>query len=213
MAEFTASSYVKICGVTTTVDVETVVASGADGLGLILSESPRELTLDAAKPLADAARGRVLVTAVFRGRDDDFILASATALDVDVVQVHGPLSSVLREALRADRRRIVKALAIDSAEFLDFDDTLVDAVMVDGPQPGSGLPHSWDRLTARTFRVRVIAAGGLAPANVADVVRRTKAWGVDVSSGVESSPGVKDPTLVRQFVEQARRALTERAVT
>ena len=213
MAEFIGSSYVKICGVTRAVDVETVVASGADGLGLILSKSSRQLTLDAARPLAHAARGRVLVTAVFRGRDDAFILESARSLEVDVVQLHDHLSTVLREELHVDGRLIVKALAIDSGEFLDFDDTLVDAIMVDGPTSGSGVPHSWDRLAERTFRVPVIAAGGLAPANVADVVRLTGAWGVDVSSGVESSPGVKDPTLVGQFVERARRAMAGRAVT
>lgn len=211
MAEFTGPSYIKICGVARLEDVEGAVAAGADGLGLILAQSPREVSLEVARVLADAARGRVLVSAVFRGREDDFILGAANALDVDVVQVHGPLSEALLEGLRSDARLVVKALAIDSDEFLDFDDALVDAVLIEGPTPGSGRTHSWDRLVERHFRVRVIAAGGLAPANVADTVRRTGAWGVDVASGVESTPGVKDHTLVRQFVENARRALEERS--
>ena len=190
-----------------------MIAAGADGLGLILAQSPREVSLEAARVLADAARGRVLVSAVFRGRGDDFILEAANALDVDVVQVHGPLSAALLEGLRSCDRLIVKTLSIDSDEFLDFDDALVDAVLIDGPTPGSGRTHSWDRLAGRHFRARVIAAGGLAPSNVADTVRRTRVWGVDVASGVESALRVKDPTLVRQFVENARRALEEGAVT
>ena len=211
MAEFAGPSYIKICGVTRLEDVETVVASGADALGLILAQSPRQLSVEAAKPLADAARGRVFVSTVFRGREDDFILGAANALDVDVVQVHGPLSEALLEGLRSDGRLVVKTLAIDSDEFLDFDDALVDAVLIDGPTPGSGRTHSWDRLVERHFRVPVIAAGGLAPTNVADTVRCTGVWGVDVATGVESTPGVKDHTLVRQFVENARRALEERS--
>ncbi len=213
MAEFTGSTYVKICGVTTLSDVEVVVAAGADGLGLILAESPRQVSVEAAKVLVDAARGRVLVSAVFRGRDDAFILGAANALDVDVVQVHGPLSATLLEGLRSSGRLVVRALAIDGDDFLDFDDSLVDAVLIDGPTPGSGRTHSWERLAERSFRVPVIAAGGLAPSNVADAVRRTGAWGVDVASGVESTAGVKDPTLVRQFVENARRALEEGTVS
>jgi phosphoribosylanthranilate isomerase len=213
VAEFAAPSYIKICGVTRLEEVEDVIAAGADGLGLILAQSPREVSLEAARVLADAARGRVLVSAVFRGRGDDFILEAANALDVDVVQVHGPLSAALLEGLRSCDRLIVKTLSIDSDEFLDFDDALVDAVLIDGPTPGSGRTHSWDRLAGRQFRARVIAAGGLAPSNVADTVRRTGVWGVDVASGVESALRVKDPTLVRQFVENARRALEERAVT
>jgi phosphoribosylanthranilate isomerase len=82
----------------------------------------------------------------------------------------------------------------------------VDAVMIDGPRPGSGVAHSWDRLASRPFVVPVIAAGGLTAQNVADVVVMTRAWGVDSSSGVEARPGVKDTELVAQFVSRARGA-------
>ena len=87
----------------------------------------------------------------------------------------------------------MKALNIESEEFATFDDTLVDAVLVDGPRPGSGSEHSWDGLAARAFSVPVIAAGGLNPTNVAQVITATRAWGVDSASGVESRPRAQGP--------------------
>ena len=105
---------------------------------------------------------------------------------------------------------MVKALAIDSPTFASYDESRVDAVLVDGATPGSGASHTWQPLRARSFSVPVIAAGGLTPQNVARTIRETRVWGVDTASGVESSPGVKDPTLVKQFVERARQALIEK---
>ncbi len=103
----------------------------------------------------------------------------------------------------------MKALSIDDVEFDSFDENAVDAVMIDGAKPGSGIEHSWDRLKTRTFRVPVIAAGGLNPLNVEDVIRVTGAAGVDSASGVESSPGVKDPERVATFVANAKRAFSK----
>jgi phosphoribosylanthranilate isomerase len=102
--------------------------------------------------------------------------------------------------------RVVKALDIEGGEFESFDEIGVDAVLIDGPRPGSGFAHSWDRLASRTFNVPVVAAGGLNATNVAAVVVATDAWGVDCSSGVEASPGVKDARLVSDFVASARNA-------
>jgi phosphoribosylanthranilate isomerase len=87
----------------------------------------------------------------------------------------------------------------------------VDAVLVDGPSPGSGVAHSFGALTERTFGRPVIAAGGLTPLSVVAVIDAYDVWGVDVASGVESSPGVKDPDRVAEFVDAARRAFAARA--
>jgi phosphoribosylanthranilate isomerase len=203
----TFQGYIKICGVTSVEDAAMVASSGASALGLIFAESPRRLTIDQAMEIARATDGELLRCAVFRHDDDDYILERLDAVGVEIVQLHGALSTRLRSALRERPVKIVKALNIEADEFDDFDETSVDAVMIDGAKPGSGVSHPWDRLRTRSFRVPVIAAGGLKPENVDAIVRATGVSGVDCASGVEASPGVKSPVLVARFVASARRAL------
>jgi phosphoribosylanthranilate isomerase len=208
--EFAAKDhFVKICGITNIDDAEAAIRDGADAIGLILAESKRQITIEAAADLARATAGRVLRVGVFRGNSDSFILDALDKADFDVVQVHGNLSSQLLVDLRSRGTLVVKALSITDDEFLHFDESLVDAVLVDGPSPGSGESHSWAEVTARGFRVPLIAAGGLSPDNVDDVIATVRPWGVDVSTGVEAAPGVKDHVLVSSFIERARRAFSK----
>jgi phosphoribosylanthranilate isomerase len=198
--------YVKICGVTSVNDAGVAVDAGADALGLIFAASSRRVRMDQAIEILDATRGVLLRCGVFRENSDDDIIEHSSALDLDIVQLHGPLSDELLGHLKERGLRVVKALNIEGEEFESFDETVVDAVLIDGPRPGSGIAHSWDRLASRSFNVPVIAAGGLTASNVADVVSASCAWGVDCSSGVEMSPGVKDARLVVDFVAHARNA-------
>jgi phosphoribosylanthranilate isomerase len=210
VTEFDAPFLVKICGLTTLGDANAAIDAGADAVGLILAASPRQLSLDRALAIAEATRGRVLRTLVFRDHDDAFILDALDLIDPDVVQLHGALGDELLKRLRERDLRIVKALAIATDEFYDFDERSVDAVLIDGALPGSGQTHSWDELSERTFRVPVIAAGGLNDTNVAGVIRDTPVWGVDSASGVESSPGVKDRERMDSFVATAHAAFAQR---
>ncbi len=198
--------YVKICGVTSVADAGVAVDAGADALGLIFAASSRRVMMDQAIEILAATRGSLLRCGVFRENSDDDIIEHSSALDLDVVQLHGPLSDELLGELKERGLRVVKALNIEGEEFESFDETVVDAVLIDGPRPGSGIAHSWDRLRSRSFNVPVIAAGGLTASNVADVVTASYVWGVDCSSGVEKSPGVKDARLVVDFVTHARSA-------
>lgn len=202
--------FVKICGVTSLDDAKFVVSAGASALGLILATSSRQLTLDQARVIAEATKGDLLRVAVFRHNDDDFILEHVDALDADVVQVHGALGASLLTALRERPVLIVKALGVDEPEFLDFEDFDVDAILIDSPHPGSGTTYSRDHFTRREFSVPVIAAGGLTPNNVADLVAASDVAGVDTSSGVESRPGTKDHDLVEAFIDNARAAFATR---
>jgi phosphoribosylanthranilate isomerase len=206
VAELFAHGFVKICGVTTEADAAMVVESGASALGIILAPSSRRVDTDQGRRIADAVRGTIITTVIVREMSDEAILRGVDEIEPDVVQVHGPLSVELRTALSKRELRIVKALSINSEEFAAYADQDVDAVLIDGPTPGSGVVHSFHGLTTRRFRVPVIAAGGLTPDNVRDIIVATKSQGVDTSSGVESSPGVKNPTLVKRFVEAARGA-------
>jgi phosphoribosylanthranilate isomerase len=204
--ELWSHGYIKICGVTSVADALTAVNVGVNAVGVIFATSPRRVNVDQARGILDATKGSLLRCGVFRDNSDDDIIEHSRSLDFDVMQLHGPLSDRLLVTLRERPVRIVKALNIEDDEFDVFDESRVDAVMIDGPRPGSGVAHSWDRLASRPFIVPVIAAGGLTAHNVADVVVKTRAWGVDSSSGVEARPGVKDAGLVEQFVFRARGA-------
>jgi phosphoribosylanthranilate isomerase len=204
--EFAGSSFVKICGVTTVADARDVVASGADALGLIFATSPRQVSPEKAREILAATDGSLLRCAVFRDVDSAELLSTLDAVETEIVQIHGELNSGLLTRLRERELIVVKALNVEDEEFDVFDESSVDAVLVDGPRPGSGVTHSWSRLAERSFSVPLIVAGGLTPVNVASAISTTKAWGVDSASGVERAPGLKDPDLVTSFVANARRA-------
>lgn len=198
--------FIKICGVTNVDDARAVVRAGASALGLVFAESPRRVTQSQARNILEATDGEILRSAVFRENDDQSIRDHLRDLEVEIVQIHGTLSDELLQSIRERPRFVVKALAIDAGEFNTFDDSKVDAVLIDGPRPGSGVVHAWDRLAERVFRVPVIVAGGLNPDNVADTILATMAWGVDCASGVESSARSKDHRRVSSFVANARKA-------
>jgi len=99
---------------------------------------------------------------------------------------------------------VVKALSVGAQGFGSFDELSVDALLIDGPAPGSGNVHAWHDLAGRGFKRPYVAAGGLTPDNVVNVLTETGAWGADVSSGVESSSRRKDASRVRDFVTNAR---------
>jgi phosphoribosylanthranilate isomerase len=209
VTEFTRG-HVKICGVTTLGDANAVVDAGATSIGFNLAPvSPRRLSLERALALSAATKGRILRVGIFGESDDAFILNALDVIDFEAVQLHGPLNDALLKALRERNVSIVKALSIESDEFYDFDERTVDAVLIDGAAPGSGVAHSWEELASRPFSVPVIAAGGLNADNVAATIALTGAWGVDSASGVELSPGVKDRELVKSFVDNAREAFAK----
>jgi len=213
VAEFDAAYFVKICGVTSLGDANAAIEAGASAIGLNLATSSRHLSLDRALAIAEATRGRVLRTLIFFDNDDESIIQAVDLIDADVVQIHGALSDRLLGQLRERDVRIIKALAIGTDEFYGFDEGSVDAVMVDGATPGSGLSHSWDELAQRSFGVPVIAAGGLNDDNVAHVIELTGVWGVDSASGVETSPGIKDRDRMSDFVANAQKAFRARSTT
>jgi phosphoribosylanthranilate isomerase len=210
VTDLTGTSFVKICGITSVADARFAAEAGTDAIGLILAESPRRLTTTAARDIAAAIKGTALSVAVFRHNTPEFILEAVDATQVGVVQVHGELPADLANDLRLRGLSIIKALSVTEDEFYSFDETLVDVVLVDGPAPGSGVVHAWPDPTERAFRRPVIAAGGLTPNNVAEFIELTGAWGVDVASGVESSPGTKDSRLVVGFITNARACFARR---
>ncbi len=202
--------WIKVCGVTRPADVDVVCEAGADAVGMIFASSSRQVGIPAALALSREARHRALRVGVFRSQDDDAIMRVLDSVDLDVVQIHDTITPEFAATLHERQLAIIGAVSVGTSSFASYEDDHLDAVLVDGPVPGSGKEHAWTEVGSRDWRRPVIAAGGLRPQNVAAVIAAPWVWGVDVATGVESSPGVKDPAMVRAFVANARRAFEER---
>jgi len=200
--------FVKICGVTSVHDAILVGDAGADAVGINFATSKRHVDVDLGRDIAAASAGMVRV-GVFRDNEPAYVLETTHACDLDVVQIHGALHDELLEGLRRRGLGVINALSVGTDEFTTFDDATVDAVLVDGVEPGSGLEHSWEELRTRRFVVPFIAAGGLTSENVTSVIDEVRPWGVDVATGVEAAPRVKDFDRVTRFVKLAQSAFDE----
>lgn len=208
----------KICGLTTPAAVDAAIEARADYIGLVsFPRSPRHLSPAEAATLATRAAGRTKVVGLFVDPADSLLAELVAAAKLDVIQLHGgedparvaavraafglPVWKALSVATKAD---VERAQAFNGAANL----VLFDAKAPKGAaMPGGlGLVFDWTLLAAHKGPLPWGLAGGLSPANVAEAVRATKAPLVDVSSGVETAPGVKDAGLIRAFCEAARSA-------
>lgn len=206
---------VKICGIKTQDMLEVAIAAGADMVGFMhFPRSPRHVSIDELGGLISAARGRIESCVVLVNPDNSSV-AEVAALGPDWIQLHGPESLHRVEAIRAEAGvEIVKALPIGSADdvaqvagFAEIADRiLLDAKPPKGADRPGGLGESfdWDLLEALDPSIPFMLSGGLTPDNVADAIARVKPFGVDVSSGVERAPGVKDKKLIEAFIRNAR---------
>jgi len=202
---------VKICGLRTQAALDAALAGGADYVGLVFfPPSPRNVAPAAAKALADTARGRAKIVALMVDADDaliDTIMATAAP---DLLQLHGEETP---ERAADIRRRwgkpVMKAIKVETAQdaraALGYREA-ADLILFDARAPadstrpgGNGAPFDWRTLLGVKDQVPFMLSGGLTPDNVAEAIRATGAAIVDVSSGVESSPGEKDPELIRRF--------------
>ena len=209
---------VKICGLTTPETLDAALAGGAAFVGaVVFPRSPRHIDPLHAATLFGRARNKAKVVAVTVDADDALLTEIALILKPDLIQLHGSETPARAERVRTlTGAGIVKVLPIRVHE--DFDEAeawepFADHLMFDAKPPeGSALPggmgarFDWTLLAGRAFRRPWFVAGGLTPDNVAQAIRVSGAPAVDVSSGVESAPGVKDPALIAAFLGAARSA-------
>ncbi|WP_332688633.1 phosphoribosylanthranilate isomerase [Devosia sp.] len=209
---------IKICGIKTPDILDAAIAAGADMVGFMhFSRSPRHVTIEEIGSLISAARGRV-ETCVVLVNPDNSCVAEVAALGPDWIQLHGPESPHRVEAIRAEAGvEIIKALPIGSAEDVahvaDFVE-VADRILVDAKPPkgadrpgGLGETFDWTLLKALDPSIPFMLSGGLTPQTVAEAIRTVRPFGVDVSSGVESAPGVKDRQMIEAFIRNARAAV------
>jgi len=202
-------SFIKICGITSVEDASFAVDAGATAIGLVFAQSPRKIDEVKGQEISDYAKDKILRVGVFKDQSDSEVLSFVTQVELDCVQLHSALSTELAGELRRLNVAIIKAMSVGTEEIDNFDEHRVDAVLIDGPAPGSGEDHSWADVQQNHFQRPMIAAGGLNSSNILRIVSSTSAWGVDVSSGCESAPGKKDQLKVQEFVNKANKAFVQ----
>jgi phosphoribosylanthranilate isomerase len=198
--------FVKICGVTTEDDALLAVAMGADAVGFVFAPSPRQVSASAAYDISRRLPSEILTVGVFRDEHPRRIVELTHRAGLKAAQLHGRESPSAVAQVAKAVRHVIKAFAAGSDDVARAKMYPTDLILIDAPSPGSGLVFDWGLVGEVPEGQRLILAGGLTPENVTDAIRTVEPWGVDVSSGVERSPGRKDPLKVKRFIELARAA-------
>jgi phosphoribosylanthranilate isomerase len=207
---------VKICGLSTRETLDAALGAGADMVGFVFfPPSPRHIPFDTARELGALVQGRAKKVALTVDADDATFEAIVATLKPDILQLHGH-ERVERVALLKERfgLEVMKALPVETAAdlaALPAYAAVCDRILFDARAPkhatrpgGLGATFDWHVLENLDLKLPFMVSGGLTAANVAEAVRVTRAGGVDVSSGVERAPGVKDPHLIERFIRAAR---------
>jgi phosphoribosylanthranilate isomerase len=207
---------VKICGLSTRETLDAALQAGADMVGFVFfPASPRHISLETARDLGRQAKGRAVKVALTVDADDATLANIAEVLQPDILQLHGNETVArLRDIKRTFGLQVMKAIAVETAADLaplPGYAAIADRILFDARAPkgatrpgGLGAVFDWHVLGNLDLKLPFMVSGGLNAANVAEAVHVTRAGGVDVSSGVEHTPGVKDPEMIRAFIQAAR---------
>jgi phosphoribosylanthranilate isomerase len=201
---------VKFCGITRVEDAREAVRLGAWAIGLNhWAQSPRYCDPQTALAISYELRRRVEIVGVFVNASLDEIAKAAEDTQLSIVQLHGDEGPVFCQTVAGRTGcKVIKAIRvrtaaeIQAAEAFRTDFHLFDARRGDAPG-GTGETFNWELVSHHHSEIPMILAGGLGPANVAEAIELTSPWGVDVASGVETSPGIKDHALMAEFAANA----------
>jgi phosphoribosylanthranilate isomerase len=210
------SLLVKICGLSTRETLDAALVAGADMVGFVFfSPSPRHIGLEAARELGRQAKGRAAKVALSVDADDATLENIVETLQPDLLQLHGKETIARVRDIKAKfGLPVMKAIAVETAgdlAALPGYAGVADRILFDARAPkgatrpgGLGAVFDWNVLAKLELNLPYLVSGGLTADNLAEAVRVTRAGGVDVSSGVESAPGIKDPEMIRHFIRAAR---------
>lgn len=201
--------FVKICGITSEEDALLAVAMGADAVGFILAPSPRQIAAGLAADIAKRLPTEILTVGVFRDEAPQRVVDIVNGSGLRAAQLHGHQTPEQTRWIRERVPFVIQAFSAGDATVRKARDYGADAVMVDGPTPGSGQIFDWALAEDVPAGLQLILAGGLTADNVGEAIRRVRPWGVDVATGVEQAPGRKDPRKLRAFIAAAQAAATE----
>jgi phosphoribosylanthranilate isomerase len=218
------SLIVKICGLSTRETLDAALEAGADMVGFVFfPPSPRHLSLEAARELGRQAKGRAVKVALTVDADDATLANIVETLQPDILQLHGKETVArLRDIKQRFGLQVMKVIAVETSSdlaLLPGFATVADRILFDARAPkgatrpgGLGSVFDWRVLEKLDLKLPFMVSGGLNAENVAEAVRVTRAGGVDVSSGVERAPGIKDPDMIRAFIHAARIAEQDTAL-
>jgi phosphoribosylanthranilate isomerase len=210
------SLIVKICGLSTRETLDVALQAGADMVGFVFfPASPLHIGLNTARDLGRQAKRRALKVALTVDADDATLANVVEALQPDILQLHGKETVArLRDVKQKFGLQVMKAIPVATASdlaSLPGYAAVADRILFDARAPkgatrpgGLGAVFDWHVLDNLDLKLPFLVSGGLNAGNVAEAVRVTRAGGVDVSSGVERAPGIKDPDMIRDFIRAAR---------
>lgn len=198
--------FIKICGITNEQDALLAVALGADALGFVFAPSPRQVAPSKVREIVRRLPSEIVTVGVFRDELPKRISDIMQEAHLQGAQLHGYESLLMTSEVSNAVRFSIKSVVAGSPDAARADEFVCDAILVDGLSPGSGEVYDWSLLNEIPLGLRLILSGGLHPGNVAEGIDQVRPWGVDVSSGVEKSHGLKDPVKMRQFIANARAA-------
>ena len=199
--------FVKICGITNEQDALLAVALGADALGFVFAPSPRQISPALAREIVKRLPPETVTVGVFRNETPSRVIEIVNESRLQGAQLHGHETPAMTAEVATDVRFVIKAVVAGSQDAANANNFASDAILVDGLHPGSGTAYDWELLQDIPTDIRLMLSGGLTPENVAAGIAQVRPWGVDVSSGVEKAPGLKDAVKMRHLITNARDAV------
>ncbi|HEV2361438.1 MAG TPA: phosphoribosylanthranilate isomerase [Acidimicrobiales bacterium] len=198
--------FVKICGITSEEDALLAVAMGADAVGFVFAPSPRQIAPTTAAMIARRLPPEILTVGVFRDEAPQRVIEIVNRSGLGAAQLHGHESREDTGTVAVGVPLVIKGFPAGHPGLERAGEYGASIVLIDAPSPGSGKVFDWRLAEGAATAQRIVLAGGLDADNVAEAIRVVRPWGVDVSTGVESEPGKKDPLKVKAFIAAARAA-------
>jgi phosphoribosylanthranilate isomerase len=209
IADIPQGVWIKVCGITSSEDALAAVESGADAIGFVFAQSPRQVSPETAQEIMKNLPLPIRTVGVFVDEDPERVAATADLCDLDFLQFHGKETA---QYCGLFGRPVIKAVRVQNEDDLGVCSEysgVVEAFLLDtyvaGQPGGTGVTFDWSIAHTGRKHGRIILAGGLNPDNVAAAIQVAEPYGVDASSGLEQSPGVKDHVKMARFIQAVRR--------
>ncbi len=203
------SILIKVCGITTPEALDAAVSAGAHAVGFVFADSPRKVSTAIAAKLAKKVPGSVLKVGVFRHPSPELVARVAASVPLDYVQSDAADEPAFK-GLVPQKFQFLPVLRDGPGLANELEAELERGrgrpILIEAPVSGAGVKPDWRRIASLRERPRTFLAGGLTAENIAEAIRLVKPYAVDVSSGVESAPGIKDPDKIKAFVNAVRQA-------
>jgi len=200
---------IKICGITSEGDALLAIGLGADALGFNFAPSPRQMAASKVSDIVKRLPPEVLTVGIFRDESRQRVVEICNTVGLGAVQLHGHETVEDSQWVAARVPLAIKAFSAGEAAIARFEEFGCQYLLIDGPSPGSGQVFDWRLAEGVVDHRRLFVSGGLTPANVGQAIVRLHPHGVDVATGVEQAPGVKDPLKLAAFVAAVRAGAAE----